>query len=120
MNFTRLVPSIFYADINDGLKMFVDCLEFKIVHSDLNSSQPLQVLEKDGIVINLFQNKEYAAKDNPEFRLETKNIEEVYERISSKFSHLLHPNLKVVTLRPWGAKEFAIMDMQLGIRIQQW
>ena len=32
----------------------------------------------------------------------------------------LHPNLSKVTLRPWRAKEFALMDKQLGIVIQQW
>jgi hypothetical protein len=36
------------------------------------------------------------------------------------YPHLLHPNLDKVTLRPWGAREFAIMDGQLGIRFQQW
>jgi hypothetical protein len=25
-----------------------------------------------------------------------------------------------VTRRPWGAKEFAILDKQVGIRFQQW
>jgi hypothetical protein len=52
MNFIKLVPSVFYTDLSDGLKLFVDCLHF--------------------------------------------------------------------TVRPWGAKEFAIMDNQLGIRFQQW
>jgi hypothetical protein len=26
MTFEKLVPNIFYVDINDGLKFFVDCL----------------------------------------------------------------------------------------------
>ncbi|HRG09846.1 MAG TPA: hypothetical protein PLJ08_14825 [Cyclobacteriaceae bacterium] len=56
MNFTKLVVSVFYKDLLDGLKLFVDCLQF----------------------------------------------------------------LNKVTLWPWGAKEFAIADMQLGIRFQQW
>ena len=50
----------------------------------------------------------------------TNNIEEVYAKVSATHPHLLHPNLDKVTLRPWGAKEFAIADMQLGIRFQQW
>ena len=120
MQFSKLVPNIFYVDIKSGLKTFVDCLEFQIGHDELNSNNPFCVLEKDGLRINLFQNKEYAEKDNPEFRLETNNIEEVYQRVSSKFPELLHPNLSQITLRPWGAKEFALMDKQLGIIIQQW
>jgi hypothetical protein len=120
MKFTKLVPNIFYKDINSGLKTFVDCLEFTVGHDELKSKNPFCVLEKDGLRINLFQNEEFAAKEFPEFRLVTDNIEEVYEKVSSKFPGLLHPNLSKVTLRPWGAKEFALMDKQVGIVIQQW
>jgi hypothetical protein len=120
MNFTKLIPSIFYADIKSGLKMFIDCLEFTMGHQELNTPNPFCVLEKDGLCIYLFQNKELADQFHPELRLETKDIETVYNKVSTKFPQLLHPNLSKVTLRPWGAKEFALMDEQLGIRIQQW
>jgi hypothetical protein len=120
MNFTKLVPNVFYKDIKSGLKTFVDCLEFTIGHNEINTARPFCVVEKDGLRINLFQNKEFAEKDNPEFRLVTNDIEEVYRKVSSTHPELLHPNLKVVTLRPWGAKEFALMDEQIGIVIQQW
>ena len=120
MKFTKLVPNIFYADIKSGLKIFVDCLEFSIGHDELNSDQPFCVVEKDGLRVNLFQNKEYAEKDNPEFRLVTDDIEEVYKKVASKYPELLHPDLSKITLRPWGAKEFALMDEQSGSIIQQW
>lgn len=120
MNFTRLVPNIFYKDVNDGLKLFVDCLEFKIGHNELRSHHPFCVLEKDGLRINLFQNAELAEEHNPEFRLVTNDIEEVYRKVSASHPEFLHPNLPEVTLRPWGAKEFALMDKQVGVIIQQW
>ena len=120
MNFISLVPSVFYRDLSDGLKLFVDCLQFTIEHEDLNTSQPYCVLEKDGISIMVFQDEQLAKEHNPELRLVTNNIEEVYAKVSASHPHLLHPNLNKVTLRPWGAKEFAIADMQLGIRFQQW
>lgn len=120
MHFTKLVPNVFYRNINDGLRTFVDCLEFSVGHRDLHSAQPLCVLEKDGLRINLFQNAEYAEKEHPEFRLETGDIEEVYRKVSSQFPEMLHPNLSKVTLRPWGAKEFALLDGQIGIIVQQW
>jgi hypothetical protein len=120
MNFTKLVPNIFYADIQSGLKMFVDCLEFTIGHNEISTASPFCVVEKNGLRVNLFQNKELAVKDNPEFRLVTENIEAAYEKVSTKFPELLHPNLSKITLRPWGAKEFALMDEQIGIIIQQW
>ena len=120
MNFDKLVPNIFYVDIADGLKMFVDCLGFEIGHNEINSAKPFCVLEKDGLRINIFQDAALAKEHSPEFRLVTKNIAEVYEKVSNSHPEFLHPNLKVITLRPWGAKEFALMDKQLGIRIQEW
>jgi hypothetical protein len=120
MNFTKLVPSVFYKNLSDGLTLFVDYLQFTIEHKDVNTSQPYCVLAKDGISIMLFQDEQLAKEHNPELRLVTNNIEEVYAKVSASHPHLLHPNLDKVTMRPWGAKEFAIADNQLGIRFQQW
>ena len=120
MHFEKLVPNIFYENISDGLKFLVDCLGFQIGHNEINAAHPFCVLEKDGLRINLFQNAALAKEHFPEFRLVTKNIEEVYATISTTHPAFLHPNLNKVTLRPWGAREFAIKDNQLGIIIQQW
>jgi hypothetical protein len=120
MHFTKLVPEIYYADIKAGLKTFVECLEFSIGHEEMNSDNPFCVLDKDGMSIMLFQNKEYAEKFNPLLRLVTNNIEEVYSKVASKYPDMLHPNLSKITRRPWGAKEFALLDGQIGIVIQQW
>jgi hypothetical protein len=120
MNFEKLVPNIFYVNITDGLKLFVDCLGFTIGHEEIKSRQPFCVLEKDGLRINLFENAKLAKEHNPEFRLVTKNVEEVYKKVSASHPEFLHPNLKEITLRPWGAKEFALTDGQIGIVIQEW
>jgi hypothetical protein len=120
MHFTKLVPEIYYTDIKSGLKTFIDCLEFSIGHEELNSESPFCVLDKDGMSVMLFQNKEYAGKYNPLFRLVTNDIEGAYKKVASDYPELLHPNLSKITLRPWGAKEFALLDGQIGIVIQQW
>lgn len=120
MHFSKLVPEIFYADIKSGLKTFVDCLEFTVGHDELNSNNPFCVLYKGELSVMLFQNQEYAEKFNPLLRLETNDIEDVYKKVTSKFPELLHPNLSTITLRPWGAKEFALLDGQIGIVVQQW
>ncbi|MDX1938747.1 MAG: hypothetical protein SFU21_16620 [Flavihumibacter sp.] len=70
--------------------------------------------------IYLFEHAALAREHNPEFRLVTKNIEAVYETISKSHPQYLHPNLSIVTLRPWGAKEFALRDEQVCIVFQQW
>lgn len=120
MHFTKLVPSVFYTDLSDGLALFVDCLQFVINHKDTNAAQPYCVLQKDGIGIMVFQDQQLANEHHPELRIVTDNIEEVYAKVSASHPHMLHPNLNKITRRPWGAKEFAIADHQLGIRFQQW
>lgn len=121
MKFTKLVPNIFYENIQDGLDLFVHCLGFTIGFNDLNSQNPCCVVQKDALSVFLFQNKEFADKDRPEIRLHTDNIEDAYKQISQTHPHFLHPNLKIVTLRPWGAKEFALRDKtDVCVIIQQW
>jgi hypothetical protein len=120
MNFIKLVPNVYYQDIKDGLKLFIDCLEFSIGHEELKSENPFCVIEMNGLQMLLFENKELAKEHNPEFRLVTNGIDEVYKKVSSSHPEFLHPNLSKVTLRPWGAKEFALRDNQVCIIIQQW
>jgi hypothetical protein len=120
MQFTKLVPELYYGDIREGLKMFVDCLGFIVTHSELHSGNPFCVVEKDTLSVMLFENKELAEQYTPLLRLVTHNIDDAYQKIATKFPELLHPNLSQVTLRPWGAREFALLDGQIGIVIQQW
>lgn len=120
MNFTKLVPSAYYLDIKDAIKLFVDCLEFSIGHEELKSKNPFCVIEKGQLQMYLFENEKLAREHYPEFRLVTTSIDEVYKKVSSSHPEFLHPNLSKVTLRPWGAKEFALRDSQVGIVIQQW
>lgn len=120
IKFTKLVPNVFYIDIRDALTTFVDCLGFTITHDEIKTHRPFCVIEKGELRINLFEDGGLANEHHPEFRLVTEDIENVYNQISSKYPNLLHPNLNKVTLRPWGAREFAITDKQLGIVIQQW
>jgi uncharacterized coiled-coil protein SlyX len=120
MNFTQLVPSVFYADINIGLKTFVDCLEFTIAHQELTIANPYCVVTKGNLSVMIFEDKDQAKNDHPELRLVTNNIQEVYRKVASHYPDMLHPNLNKVTLRPWGAQELALIDGQIGIRVQQW
>jgi hypothetical protein len=54
MQFTRLIPNIYYQDIKEGLTLFVDCLKFRMGHQELASKEPFCVLEKDDLQIYLF------------------------------------------------------------------
>ena len=120
MRFRRLVPSFFYQDLLKGLELFEDCLGFTLEHQDLTASQPYCVLSKGDLTLMIFQDVVQAKSFHPELRMVTDDIDEVYSKVVSSHPHLLHPNLDKVTLRHWGALEFALMDEQMGIRIQQW
>lgn len=99
MNFTKLVPNVFHRDIKDALKLFIDCLEFNIAHDELKYDNPFCVVERNGLRINLFENTALANEHNPEFRLLTDNIEEVYKKYSSSYPEFLHPNTSTVRLQ---------------------
>jgi len=120
MKFEKITPSVFYVTLQDSFKLFIDCLEFKITHQELEIENPYCVVENDTIGILIFQNKEYAAIIKPELRIVTKDIESVYHKVTATCPELLHPNLNKVTLRPWGAKEFALFDGQVCFIIQEW
>ena len=121
MHFTKLVPNIFYEDIQDGLNLFVDCLEFSLGYSDINSENPCCIVQKDALSAFLIQSKEFAEKDRPEIRLHTDHIEEAFAKISKTHPQFLHPNLNKITFRPWGAREFALKDdTNVCVIVQQW
>lgn len=48
-------------------------------------------------------------------------IDALYAEIASKRPEILHPNLKAVTSRPWGAREFAVRDCTgVCVIFRQW
>lgn len=121
MKFLKLVPNIFYEDIKVGRDFFIECLEFKLGFNDFNAETPCCIVQKDNVAFFLFQSKEHADRDRPEFRLHTDDINEVYNKVSATHPKLLHPNLNKPTLRPWGAQEFALVDPSgVCMIIQQW
>lgn len=92
MKFTKLIPNVFYTDIQVGLKLFVQCLKFEIVFDDLTGNQPSCVVQRDNLGVFLIQSQEFAEKDRPELRLQTDNIDEVYTTIKTT-----HPNSSTPT-----------------------
>ena len=113
----RLIPKVFYADIKVGLDLFVRCLGFELLYQD----ESISVLGKDGAKVYLMENAELAALDRPELAIETDNITEIFDEISARAPEVLHPNSKTVQLKPWGAKEFAVLDLSaVCVVFRQW
>ena len=114
---TRLIPKVFFNRMTEGLNLFVDCLGFTVLHQD----ESLAVVARDDAKAYVVESPEYAAKDRPEIAIETDSIAELYAEISAKTPELLHPNSKVVAVKPWGAQEFAVLD-KTGVCVvfRQW
>lgn len=120
MHFTKLIPNIFYADIRVGYQVFVDCLGFTIAYEE-KQGEPFAVIVRDDLKIHLVQSAEFAAKDRPEIRIETDDIEAAFAMVAERFPELLHPNLKAIKRQPWGPREFALRDpSDVCIIIVQW
>jgi hypothetical protein len=99
------------------LALFVDCLGFAVKYRDDN----LAVVERDGAKAYVVQSPEFAAKDRPEIAIETDAIEEIYAEISKRCPAMLHPNSKTIQKRPWGAREFAVLDKTtVCVVFRQW
>lgn len=115
---TRLVPTVFYADVAVGLDLFVDGLGMTVVHHDGD----LHVLERDGVKVQLSQDAHAARhSERPELGLETDDIEAVFADVSTRRPDLLHPNLPAPRSRPWGATEFALLDATtVCVVVRQW
>jgi len=112
MQLTKLIPNIFYSDMNVGLQLFVDTLGFSVAYRDDNAEQPFCIIKRDTLVIHLVESHEWAIKDRPQIRLETDDIEAAYALVKRSHPELLHPNLSEITLQPWGALEFALRDAE--------
>lgn len=113
----NLIPKVFYADIDDGLDLFVRGLGFSILHRDAT----ICVLGREGAKVYLMANAELAALDRPELAIETDDIQAIHREVAARAPDLLHPNLPEVRLRPWGAQEFAVLDKTtVCVVFRQW
>jgi hypothetical protein len=113
----RLIPKIVYARMEDGLDLFVNCLNFTVLHHD----ETLAVIEREGAKAYLVEDPEFAAKDRPEITLETDAIDALYAEVASRHPEMLHPNSNVIQVKPWGAREFTIRDKtQVCVVFRQW
>lgn len=102
----RLVPNIFFERIADGLDLFVDGMGFTLRYKD----DHMAIVERDGAKAHLIESAEFAAKDRPEIAIETDTIRDLYADIAARRADLLHPNGKEITEKPWGFREFALLD----------
>lgn len=115
--FNNIIPKVFYDHLQDGLEFFVDGLGFEVLYQDA----AMAVIARDGAKAYLVQSPEYAAKDRPELAIETDDIDAIFREMSKRAPKLLHPNSNKVSLKPWGAREFAMLDKTtVCVIFRQW
>jgi hypothetical protein len=115
--FKNLIPKIFYDRLPDGLEFFVDGLGFDVLFQDAE----MAVIARDGAKAYIVQSPEYAAKDRPELAIETDDVDAIFKEMFTRSPHLLHPNSNKVALKPWGAREFAMLDKTtVCVNFRQW
>ena len=115
--FNNIIPKIFYDQLSDGLEFFVEGLGFEVLYQDAT----MAVIERDGAKAYIVQSPEYAAKDRPELAIETDDIDAIFNELSARAPKLLHPNSKQVALKPWGSREFAMLDKTtVCVIFRQW
>lgn len=113
----RLIPKVFYADLHVGIDLFVRGVGCEVLHQD----DHITVLGREGIKVYLMQNAPLSDLDRPELAIETDDIESMYAEVRARAPDLLHPNNSVVSLKPWGAREFALLDSTtVCVVFRQW
>ena len=115
--FKNLIPKIFYAHLQDGLDFFVDGLGFTVLHQDAG----MAVIARDGAKAYLIEHAECAALDRPELSIDTDAIDGIYAEMTERAPQLLHPNSNRIAQKPWGSREFAMLDKTtVCVVFRQW
>jgi hypothetical protein len=104
--FKNLIPKVFYDHLQEGIEFFVDGLGFEILYRD----DDMAVIARDGAKAYLVESPEFAAKDRPELSIDTDDLDGIFQELSQRAPRLLHPNGNKPELKPWGSREFAMLD----------
>jgi hypothetical protein len=108
MKLNKVIPQIFYSDIQHGLELFIDVLGFNVKYQE--DKPPFYIVDRDGVTLMLVQDDEFAKKDRPEIRIDTDDIDTLFKELIAKPKQLFHANLPQVKLQPWGLKEVGLLD----------
>lgn len=76
MKLNKVIPQIFYSDINHGRELFINVLGFTIKYKD--DEPAFYIVDRDGVTLMLVEDDEFAKKDRPEIRLDTDDIEALF------------------------------------------
>ncbi|GHC11698.1 hypothetical protein [Cerasicoccus arenae] len=107
MKYQSVTPGIQYTDLAQPKEFFIDFMGFKVIHEEPDFC----VVQRDGVKFCLHIDEEYSKNLAPLFRIETDDIQAVWQELLAKdpTKSRIHPRFKDgPELRPWSAWEFAV------------
>lgn len=111
-NISPMIPA--GDDVAGTIAFYEEQLGFRTIYTE-GDPVSLAIVKRDAAEIFLYQNDDKHLAAWTSFRVQVENIELLYAEFQSKGGAMLHPNGELRT-QPWGAKEFAILDI-LGVCI---
>ncbi|MEM1098747.1 MAG: hypothetical protein AAGH92_08155 [Planctomycetota bacterium] len=121
MKLLRTTVGAHYHNSDDGLPYFVDYLGFEVVHDE--GPGKLHVVSRDGLCVHLATDQDYASQLAPLIRIETDDIQTLWDELSANSLHDKYVHERFVKgpeLRPWNCIEFAVNDRKMCIVFQEW
>ncbi len=114
---TNLEPEIFYVDLDEGIEFFVKCLRFEVLQRD----ESMALVGRDRARAYLVGNSVIAAIEPAELGIETDDLDEIYEEISTHAAYLLHPGFSAIMRKPWGSREFSVYGRSsVRVTFREW
>jgi catechol 2,3-dioxygenase-like lactoylglutathione lyase family enzyme len=104
---TAIIPKLPMRDRTMTYNYYVEKLGFKYIGSD--DFEQYLIVQKDSFQTHFFEFKSLDPKENyGQVYIRTNDIDKLYHELLDK-KVLIHPNGHLET-KPWGQKEFAILD----------
>ena len=101
-NFKSMIPVLPALQVADTLAFYQQHFGFKQVHL----ANDYGIIGKDDVLIHFWLCHDRKICEASGCRIRVEGVDELY---SSCDKNIIHPNAKVET-KPWGAKEFSILD----------
>ena len=107
--FSKLVPFIpAGTDVKETIGFYEQQLGFRQIYQDDDPPQ-LAIVKRDAVEIFLCKNDDKYLAEQTSFRIEVKQVTQLYEELLAKGGQMIHENGKLES-KPWGTQEFVVTD----------
>jgi uncharacterized glyoxalase superfamily protein PhnB len=106
-NVSPMIPA--GNDVAGAIAFYEEQLGFSTIYTE-GEPVTLAIVKRDSVEIFLYQNDDQHLAEWTTFRIQVENIDQLYDEFQAKGGAMFHPKGQLQT-QPWGAKEFAILDV---------